>query len=122
MSGMISGQGWMKWAYVEVSDLDPLDREYSEENEQEAAGVAFLMLSRAQYSPQALLDFWKRIAAENNSVDDNFDRLSRNLSPQERAAMLEKVLLSLPEGDNKIAKKATEPTTTRNAGGLNFQP
>ena len=119
---MINSQGWMKWAYVEVSDLDPLDREYSEENEQEAAGVAFLILSRAQYSPQALLDFWKRIAAENNSVDDNFDRLSRNLSPQERAAMLEKVLLSLPEGDNKIAKKATEPTTTRNAGGLNFQP
>jgi len=103
----------MKWAYVEVSDLDPLDREYSEENEQEAAGVAFLMLSRAQYSPQALLDFWKRAVAENNSVDDNFDRLSRNLSPQERAAMLGKVLLSLPEGDNKIAKKATEPTTIR---------
>ena len=104
---VISGQGWMKWAYVEVSDLDPIDREYSEENEQEAAGIAFLILSRAQYSPQALVDFWKR-AAENNSVNDNFDRLSRNLSPQERAAMLEKVLLSLPEGDNKVAKKATE--------------
>ena len=26
---MINSQGWMKWAYVEVSDLDPLDREYS---------------------------------------------------------------------------------------------
>jgi len=104
---VINGQGWMRWAYVEASDLDPLDREYSEENEEEAAGVAFLIVSRAEYSPQALVDFWKR-AAENNSVDDNFDRLSRDMPLQERAAMLEKVFLSLPEVDNKVAKKATK--------------
>lgn len=88
---VISGQGWMRWAYVEASDLDQLDREYSEENEREAAGVAFLIVSRAQYSPQALVDFWKR-AAEDDSEDDKYDRLSRNLSPPERATMLEEVI------------------------------
>ena len=90
---VISGQGWMRWAYVEVSDLDPLDREYSEETEQEAAGVAFLIVSRAQYAPQALVDFWKR-AAQNESSDGKFDRLSRNLSPAERTAMLENIFSS----------------------------
>jgi predicted Zn-dependent protease len=88
---VISGQGWMRWAYVEASDLDQLDREYSEENEREAAGVAFLIVSRAQYSPQALVDFWKR-AAEDEPEDDKYDRLSRNLSPPERATMLEEVI------------------------------
>ena len=102
---VISGQGWMRWAYVEVSDLDPLDREYSEETEREAAGVAFLIVSRAQYSPRALLDFWNR-AVGDDSEDDKYDRLSRNLSPQERAAMLENVLLSLPDIDNKVAKQS----------------
>ncbi|MCP4629947.1 MAG: M48 family metalloprotease [bacterium] len=95
---VISGQGWMRWAYVEASDLDPLDREYSEENEREAAGVAFLIVSRAQYSPQALVDFWQR-AAEDDSEDDKYDRLSRNLSPPERATMLEEVI-SIPELQN----------------------
>ena len=90
---VISGQGWMRWAYVEASDLDPLDREYSEETEQEAAGVAFLIVSRARYSPQSLVDFWKR-AARDESSDGKFDRLSRSLSPAERAAMLENVFSS----------------------------
>jgi predicted Zn-dependent protease len=90
---MISGQGWMRWAYVEASDLDPLDREYSDENQREAAGVAYLIVSRAQYSPRALVDFWKR-AAEDDSEDEKFDLLSRNLSPQERVTMLEDVFAS----------------------------
>ena len=104
---VISGQGWMRWAYVEASDLDPLDREYSEENQSEAAGVAFLIVSRAQYSPQALVDFWKR-AAEDDSEGDKYDRLSRSLSPQERATMLEEVILTIPEGNIKVVKKTTE--------------
>ena len=104
---VISGQGWMRWAYVEASDLDPLDREYSEENQREAAGVAYLMVSRAQYSPQALVDFWKR-AAEDDSEGDKYDRLSRSLSPQERATMLEEVILTIPEGNIKVVKKTTE--------------
>ena len=90
---VINGQGWMRWAYVEASDLDPLDREYSEENQREAAGVAYLIVSRAQYSPQALVDFWNR-AAEDDSESDKYDRLSRSLAPQKRAAMLEDVFSS----------------------------
>ena len=51
----INAQGWMKWAYVELSDLDALDREYSAEEEREATQIAILIMERAQYSPQALL-------------------------------------------------------------------
>jgi predicted Zn-dependent protease len=90
---VISGQGWMRWAYVEASDLDPLDREYSEDSQREAAGVAYIIATRAKYSPQALVDFWKR-AAEDDSEGVKYDRLSRNLPPPERAAMLEDVFSS----------------------------
>jgi predicted Zn-dependent protease len=103
----ISGHGWMKWAYVEVADLDPLDREYSEEQEREAADIALLIISRTQYSPQALFDFWKRVAVDV-SLHDKYERFSRSLSPQERAAMLEKLILKFPEGNNQFAKKPTQ--------------
>jgi predicted Zn-dependent protease len=99
----ISGQGWMKWAYVEVTDLDPLDRKYSEEDEREAADIALLIISRTQYSPQALLDFWRRVAADE-SVQAKYERFSRSLTPQERVAMLEKLVLKPPEGHNQFAK------------------
>ena len=92
----ISGQGWMKWAYVEVSDLDPLDRAYSEEHEREAASIALLILSRTMYSPQALVDLWKRIAADE-TLQAKYKRMSRDLSPQQRATMLEALLAELPE-------------------------
>jgi predicted Zn-dependent protease len=100
----ISGHGWMKWAYIEVADLDPLDREYSKKHERDAAGIALLIISHTQYSPQALLDFWKRVA-DDESLHDKFARFSRSLSPQERSAMLEKLILKLPERDDKLAKK-----------------
>jgi predicted Zn-dependent protease len=103
----INAQGWMKWAYVEVADLDPLDREYSDENEYEAAGIALLIMTRTQYSPQALLDFWKRVA-EDESLHDKYKRFSRGLSPQERVAMMEKLILKLPAGKNQFAKKTTQ--------------
>ena len=100
----ISGHGWMKWAYVEVADLDPLDLEYHEEYEREAADIALLIISGSQYSPQALLNFWERVAADD-SLHSKYERLSRGLSPQERVAMLEKLALMLPEKKRQLAKK-----------------
>ena len=103
---VISGHGWMKLAYSEIADLDPLDREYSEEQERDAADIAFLIISRTQYSPQALLDFWKRVA-ENESLNDKYERFSRSLSPRERAAMLENLILQPPDGSPRFARKLT---------------
>ncbi len=77
----ISGHGWLKWAYVEVADLDPLDLEYDEEYEREAADIALLIISRSQYSPQALLNFWKRVAADD-SLHNQYKRFSRSLHPR----------------------------------------
>ena len=39
----VTGNGWMKWAYVHAADLDPLDREYNEDYEKEAAALALLL-------------------------------------------------------------------------------
>jgi predicted Zn-dependent protease len=103
---VISGHGWMKLAYSEIADLDPLDREYNDEEEREAADISYLIISRTQYSPQALLDFWKRIA-EDEPLHDKYERFSRSLSPRERAAMLEDLLLLPTEGNPQFAKKPT---------------
>ncbi|MGD8660756.1 MAG: M48 family metalloprotease [Desulfobacterales bacterium] len=103
---VINGHGWMKYFYSEIADLDPLDREYNEEQEREAAAIAFLVISRTQYSPQALLNFWKRVA-EDESLHDKYERFSRSLSPRERATMLDNLILQPPGGSHEFAKKLT---------------
>ena len=103
----IGGRGWMKWAYTEAADLDPLDRIYSEELEREAASIALLIISRTNYSPEALVNFWRRIA-ENKTLQPKFKRISRRLSPHERAAMLKSLILELPGSNQQIAKKPVQ--------------
>ena len=102
----ISGYGWMKWAYVEATDLDPLDRKYSEKIEIEAASVALLIISRTQYSAQGLLNFWKRVA-EDESSHDKYERISRSLSPQQRSAMLETLIINPPKHADQLADMPT---------------
>jgi len=103
----LSGSGWMKWAYVEVADLDPMDRNYSEDYEREAADIALSAISRTRYAPQALLDFWKRVAVDE-SLQLKYERFSRSLSPQQRVVMLESLMKNQPEKDNRLAKKQTQ--------------
>jgi len=103
---VINGHGWMKFVYSEIADLDPLDRKYSEELERDAADIAFLIISRTQYSPHALLNFWKRVA-EDESLHDKYERFSRSLSPRERAAMLENLILQPPQASPQFTKKPT---------------
>ncbi len=93
---MLSGSGWMKWAYTEAADLDPLDRKYSVDDEWVAAEVAFLVGKRSRYCPESILTFWKRIE-ENKDLRKNAKGLSRRLSPRKRLALLEELLLKLPD-------------------------
>lgn len=99
----ISASGWMKWIYKEVADLDPMGRKYSEDHEREAADIALSAISRTRYEPQALLGFWNRVASDE-SLREKYNRLSRRLSPQQRVAMLEGLMVDLPEGDRKLAQ------------------
>ena len=92
----ISGNGWMKWAYVHMADLDPLDREYDEEYEREAAALALLLITRSEYSPQALVDFWKRLEIEDAYPDKEI-RLIRNYTPRQKVLMLEELMPQIPE-------------------------
>lgn len=90
----ISGQGWMKWAYVELADLDALDREYSTQEEREAVMIATILMERANYSPEAMRTFWQRVH-QDEDLNQKAKRLRRDLSPQERTQILEEVL---PQG------------------------
>lgn len=93
---MIGGQGWMKWAYVEMADLDSLDREYSAEEEREAAMIAMLIMDRAKYSPEAMLTFWQRVK-QDEALLKRVKRLQRDLSPLKRTQIIEELLPELPQ-------------------------
>ncbi|MGD9074250.1 MAG: M48 family metalloprotease [Desulfobacteraceae bacterium] len=105
----ITGSGWMKWLYMKAADLMPLEREYSKEEEREAAEVAYMILARSQYSPEAMVTFWKRVQ-ENEDLQGKLKRLNRDLPPEERAALLEELLprYSAQRGQ-KHKKQETEP-------------
>jgi predicted Zn-dependent protease len=87
----IGGSGWMKWGYVHVADLDPLDREYDEAYEKEAAAIALLLVARSQYAPEAMIDFWKRLQ-NTDAYPDKEIRLHRNFTPQQRVMMIEELM------------------------------
>lgn len=91
----ISAQGWMKWAYVELADLDALDREYSSQEEREATMIAMLIMERAQYSPEAMRTFWQRVE-QDDGLRNKAKRLRRDLSAQERTRILDELLPLTP--------------------------
>ena len=100
----VSGTGMSRWLYIEAADLDDLDRVYDEQQVEEMADIAVQILARSEYPPQALLDFWKRVAVDDE-LERRVKRLSRRITPEERVAVLEAVMQGLP---------ATEPVA---AGG-----
>ena len=99
----ISGNGWMKWGYVHAADLDPLDREYDEAYEKEAAAIALLLVTRSKYSPQAMIDFWKRLE-NTDAYPEKEIRLNRNFSPQQRVLMLDELMPQIPEWSKQAAE------------------
>lgn len=92
----INGRGWMKWAYLEMSDLDPLDREYSEADERDATMIAMQILERSKYDPRAMLTFWQRVQ-QDETLQIKVKRLNRELAPQKRIQIVEELLHQLPQ-------------------------
>ena len=113
--GMVSigGRGWMKWAYVELSDLDPLDREYSEADERDATMIAMEILERSKYDPQAMLKFWQRVE-KDETLQVKVKRLNRDLAPQKRIQIVEELLQALPQ--------RAKPTPPDNLGTGQYNP
>jgi predicted Zn-dependent protease len=93
---VIGGQGWMKWSYVELTDLDSLDREYSAEEESEAAMIAILIMDRSKYSSRAMLTFWQRVQQDENLLK-KVKPLERDLSPLKRTQIIEELLPGIPQ-------------------------
>jgi predicted Zn-dependent protease len=112
---MIGGNGWMKWAYVELADLDALDREYSAEEEKEATQIAMLILERSPYSPEGMLTFWQRIE-QDDGLSKKTKRLRRDLSPLERTQMIETLLPQSPP-QNEPQTPDNMQTSQRNFNG-----
>ena len=92
----ISAQGWMKWTYVELADLDSLDREYNDEEEREAAMIAILIMDRSKYSAEAMLAFWQRVEQDEDLLK-RVKPLNRDLSPTRRVQIIEALLPEIPQ-------------------------
>jgi hypothetical protein len=91
----VSGPGMTRWLYVEAADLDELDRVYDEQQVEEMAEIALLILAGSEYAPEGLLQFWQR-ARSDPALSIRLQRLSRELSPAERIALLESAMTVLP--------------------------
>ena len=101
----VSGVGMTRWLYVEAADLDELDRVYDEQQIEEMAEIALLILASSDYAPEGLLHFWQR-AESDPELRARLQRLSRNLSPGERVAVLEAAMAVLQAGQNEISALA----------------
>jgi len=98
----VNGTGFSRWAYVEAADLDPVDRVYNDEQVEDMAAIALLILDASDYSPDGLLEFWKR-AESNDLLHEQVKRLSRDIPPKERGAIFEAVMPQL-----SVARKREE--------------
>ena len=101
----VSGVGMTRWLYVEAADLDELDRAYDEQQIEEMAEIALLILASSDYAPEGLLHFWRR-AESDPELRARLQRLSRNLSPGERVAVLEAAMAVLQAGHYEISTLA----------------
>lgn len=112
----VTGSDWMKWLYMKAADLMPLEREYSKEEEREAAEVAYMILVRSKYAPDAMVRFWRRVQ-DNEALQGKVKQLSRHLSPAERVALLEELLpkYSRP-GEQKHKREETGPMEATGQG------
>jgi predicted Zn-dependent protease len=97
----VSGVGMTRWLYVEAADLDELDRVYDEQQIEEMAEIALLILASSDYAPEGLLDFWRR-AESDSELRARLQRLGRDLSPGERVAVLEAAMTVLQAGHGEI--------------------
>ncbi len=93
----LSGISVTRWAYVEATDLDPVDRAYSDEQVEDMAEIALLILDQSSYSPDGLLQFWKR-AGKDRASQKNVKLLIRKTPPLERVIILEAARAQLPAG------------------------
>jgi predicted Zn-dependent protease len=101
----IGGAGVTRWAYVEAADLDPVDRVYEDEQIEDMAAIALLILEASNYSSEGLLRFWRR-AGSDALPQGKVRRLSREIPPRERVAILQSVMPEPPV----IHNPAPEPT------------
>jgi hypothetical protein len=104
-----------RWAYVEASDLDPVDRVYEQEQVEDMASIATTILRSSGYSPEALLAFWER-AGSDPQLQKKVQRLSREMLPQERQAIFEAVMSDIPATPGGDREAADVPVQTVNAG------
>ena len=95
----VSGIGMTRWAYVEATDLDPVDHVYSDEQVEDMAEIALLILEKSSYSSQGLLQFWERAEADS-ATQKKVKRLIRDISPKERLAILQDALTQLSSWQN----------------------
>ena len=87
----VSMPGMTRYAYIEATDLDPLDRQYTAEQERETAFVALAILDNSAYCADGLRRFWERIDG-NPELRAKAQRLLRGMSARERLAIWDQEL------------------------------
>ena len=102
--------GLVRNTYIDAAGLDPLERSYTEEQERETAFIALNLLSDAGYCPKVLVRFWERIDSDAK-LRASARLLIRDVSPQQRVAILQQELLARQQVSGEV------PPTARVGGG-----
>ena len=84
----LGGNGITRSIFIDVNDLDALDRTYTPAQLEEMAPIAALILEASGYSPAGLFEFWRR-ADDLDPVPEELAPLVREVPPAERLAILE---------------------------------
>jgi predicted Zn-dependent protease len=92
----VSAPGLTRWAFVESTDLDPLDRVYSDEEVFDMASIALLILDRSKYGAGSLLTFWQRVQGDE-TLEKKVKPLIRKMPTEERVALLKAVMSELSQ-------------------------
>ena len=112
----ISSTGMTRWVYMKAADLDPVDRVYDDGQVEDMVAIAMMILEASDYSPDGLLRFWRRVDS-NSLLHDKAERLSREIPPEERVAILEYFTPSLSAGRELDAVSTDVAERAADAGG-----
>lgn len=110
----IGGNGITRSIFIDVNDLDAVERTYTPAQLEEMAPIAALILEASGYSPEGLFEFWRR--ADNlDPVPEGLAPLVREVPPAERLAILEAAMFieGIPPDDQSTY--ADEPVQTGGA-------
>ena len=104
----LNGVNITRSIFIDVNDLDAVERTYTPAQLEEMAPIAALILESSGYSPEGMFDFWRR-AEDLDPVPEGLAPRVREIPPAERLAILEAAVYRRDTAPDDESTYADEP-------------